>query len=78
MTCLEHLFETAIDCMEQNKCYDDWINLSSTKINAKHMTRDDTVVIWALAQYAVYTYKPSIVVETTQELEDKYGYKAAE
>lgn len=80
MTSLEHLFETAIECIESNQCYNDWVKLDSTVINAKNMNplTTDLMDIWEMAQYAVFTYKPSIVAQVTNEIEGKYGYKVVE
>lgn len=78
MTSLEHLFETAINCIESNQCYNDWVKLPSTKTNSKNMVYSDLADIWSLAAYAVFTYKPSIVSQVTSEMEEKYGYKVVE
>ena len=78
MTSLEHLFETAIDLIESNQCYNDWVKLPSTKANNKNMVYSRLVDIWSLAQYAVFSYKPSIVSQVTSEMEEKYGYKVVE
>lgn len=78
MTSLEHLFENAINCIESNKCYNDWVKLPSTKANSKNMVYSDLADIWSLATYAVFTYKPSIVSQVTSEMEEKYGYKVVE
>lgn len=70
MSNLEHLFENAIDALDHNKTYDEWVesemNLNIGRIyhgGQFAMLRDEHVVdlfdIWALANYVVYTHDQS-------------------
>lgn len=69
MSNLEHLFENAIDALDHNKTYDEWVasemnlNISqvydgflegAAKLRDGHMV--DLFDIWTLAKYVVYTH----------------------
>lgn len=66
MSNLEHLFENAIDALDHNKTYDEWVasemNLNIRRVcdGGAAMLRDEHMVdlfdIWTLANYVVYTH----------------------
>ena len=74
MSNIEHLIENAITAIEENKTYEDW----RTDWRQEAMLKDvmsDAWEIWEMAQYCVYTYKPSVIWDTEEKLEKEYGYK---
>ena len=71
MSNLEHLFENAIDALDHNKTYDEWVE-SETNLNIHRVLPfGDAVLsdghttnlrdIWSLANYVVYTHDAFIV-----------------
>lgn len=68
MSNLEHLFENAIDALDHNKTYSEWLNsevgknIKAIRDESKAVTFDDndSVIdlydIWTLANYVVYVH----------------------
>ena len=59
MSNVEHLFENAISALEDNIEYEDWLELEVERGNAT-LGFKEMKTIWVLAQYVVYTYKPTL------------------
>ena len=77
MSNIEHLIENAICAIEKNKEYEDWLSAWQQKAMLKEV-KSDPWEIWQMAIYCYYTYRQSIIEETEDELEKKYGYKLPE
>lgn len=74
MTNLEHYIENAICYLENNGTYEDFFNQKLLKLG-EEQTGISLKDMWEMAQYIVYSYKPCIVRETEERVENKYGYK---
>ena len=77
MSNIEHLIENAIGCIEEKKSYDDFISADVNKRMLK-LVKSPPQEIWYMAIYVYYTYRPSVIWETEDELEKRYGYRVPE
>ena len=77
MSDIEHLIENAIDSIERNEEYKDWVSKWQQKAMLKEV-KSDPWEIWQIAQYCVYNYKESIEWKLSDEIESKYGYPIPE
>lgn len=77
MSNIEHLIENAIVSIEHNESYDEWLNKWQQKAMI-HEVKSPPKEIWEMAQYAVYTYKMSIVWKLMDKIEAAYGYPMPE
>ena len=77
MSNIEHLIENAIVSIEHNECYEDWLSKWQQEAMI-HEVKSPPEEIWEMAQYAVYTYKTSIVWKLMDKVEKAYGYPMPE
>ena len=77
MSKIEHLIENAITCLEGNKDFDYFTTMWQNKEMLKYVNASPEE-IWEMAIYVVTTYKESIVWDTEDKIEKKYGYPIPE
>lgn len=69
----EHLLENAIRAIRDGQSFSKWLHEEPNPCSPDHASE-----IWELAQWVVFSYTPSIKLETIQKMEEAYGYKLLE
>ena len=74
MSNIEHLIESAVECLEHSYTFDEWKESWFTNTN-KQNVKAPLEEIWGMAVWVYYDYRPYIEWKVTQKLEQEYGYK---
>lgn len=72
MSINEHLIENALSAMENAHSFTEWY---SRERNRNPCTIEKADLIWEIAQYVYWTYRPGIIEDTQRAMEEAYGYK---
>ena len=74
MTNAEHLIENAVFDIEDGKDFEHFStqkhNKAMSEISGIHLP-----YVWEMAQYVVWTLKPSWLYDKEVEMENRYGYR---
>ena len=77
MSNAEHLIENALCCIEEDKDFKFFKDMTVNKEMFKYI-KATPEEIWDIAIYVYYTYKPYIESDLIEEVEKKYGYQVPE
>ena len=77
MSNIEHLIENALTAIDTKHDYGWWLVQMPQQQMLKEV-KSKAEEIWEMATYVYYTYRPSVIMETKDKMESKYGYPIPE